>query len=714
MSRCPVTKLTTGPLAGADEPDLTAACDALSARWVLRLLNRPGSANRLIRHDRCDFVELARRLGFEPQGEDSEKNDAAWRPTMDQLRALHQQAERASAVLPEPIASNVKHLGDLIGLNETERAIVAFTAILNADAWLGEFMDALGPVSVAQLHQALVVLLDTDVNRIYEAFMPAGPLRDSGLVSLRVFDGFGLRDKLSLMIGLADFLFVPQQDPSAVLAAFFELSAQAQLTLADFPHVDRDLEVILPYLKSVLARREPGVNILIHGQSGVGKTELTRTLAAELGASLYEISNADDDSSPKNGLRRLEACQLSQKVLTRHGRCMVLFDEIEDVFPSPFTFFTEGNTQTGRKAWINRLLERNPVPAFWLSNRISHIDTAFLRRFTYVLKLRLPPRARRAEFIRECMGKLPVSAPTVERLADCEHLTPAVTAQAAGVARALAGCEAKTVERAFARTIENALTAMSVSSTGTADSSPMSYDLDLVNADHDLTEIIEGLRRTASGRLCLYGPPGTGKTCYARHIARSLDQPLHARSGSDILSAWVGGTEKNIRAMFRDASDEGAILLLDEADSFFQDRRCARRSWEITQVNELLVQMEQFQGVFIASTNLVETLDWAASRRFDAKVFFGYLTTAQARTMFDRTLERLASGRRVPAEVWHRLAKLDSLTPGDFAALYRKATLCLPSPTPRLVMDALEQEYAMKPDRQGRASDLLRSSLTLF
>lgn len=87
----------------------------------------------------------------------------------------------------------------------------------------------------------------------------------------------------------------------------------------------------------------------------------------------------------------------------------------------------------------------------------------------------------------------------------------------------------------------------------------------------------------------------------------------------------IGVAEKNMAKMFQDAANEGAVLLLDEADTFLQDRKGAQRSWEISAVNEMLTQMESFEGIFIASTNLMSSLDEAALRRFDLKMRFDYL-----------------------------------------------------------------------------------------
>ncbi len=81
------------------------------------------------------------------------------------------------------------------------------------------------------------------------------------------------------------------------------------------------------------------------------------------------------------------------------------------------------------------------------------------------------------------------------------------------------------------------------------------------------------------------------------------------------------------------------MLLLDEADSFLRSRKDAQQSWEITQVNELLTQMESFSGIFICSTNLVTTMDEASLRRFDYKIRFNYLKPEQSWALFNQLLQ---------------------------------------------------------------------------
>jgi SpoVK/Ycf46/Vps4 family AAA+-type ATPase len=210
----------------------------------------------------------------------------------------------------------------------------------------------------------------------------------------------------------------------------------------------------------------------------------------------------------------------------------------------------------------------------------------------------------------------------------------------------------------------------------------------------------EGLSRTKSGRLCLYGPPGTGKTAFGRWMADKLEIPLSVKKGSDLISKWVGGTEKNIAMAFQEAEQDGALLLIDEVDGFLQDRRKAQHSWEVTGVNEMLTQMESFPGIFIASTNLMDGIDQAALRRFDLKLKFGYLLPEQAWKLFKRQCAALA----MPAPTSNfksRLGRLSLLTPGDFAAVARQNRFC-PIETSYAFLSALEQECMVKENGQQK------------
>lgn len=223
---------------------------------------------------------------------------------------------------------------------------------------------------------------------------------------------------------------------------------------------------------------------------------------------------------------------------------------------------------------------------------------------------------------------------------------------------------------------------------------PRFFDPAMVNASTDLVALAKGLEVNKAGLICLYGPSGTGKTAFARWLADELKVPLLEKRISDLITPFIGDTEKNIAQAFREAECDNALLLIDEVDSFLQDRRGAQRTWEVTAVNEMLVQMETYSGLFIASTNFMENLDQAVLRRFDLKVKFDFLKPNQAWSMFLHQTDSL--GIPCPLEdMQSELRRLTVLTPGDFALVARRHRF-IPITDAQKFIGVLAQECAYK------------------
>jgi SpoVK/Ycf46/Vps4 family AAA+-type ATPase len=227
------------------------------------------------------------------------------------------------------------------------------------------------------------------------------------------------------------------------------------------------------------------------------------------------------------------------------------------------------------------------------------------------------------------------------------------------------------------------------------------YRADCVNTDGDLTEVAAALTASPSARLCLYGPPGTGKTQWARELAERLARPLLVRRASDLLDKYVGGTEARIRAAFEQAQAEGAILLIDEADSFLQARDGSRAHWETSMVNEMLTAMEAFDGIFVASTNLQDRLDAASARRFDFKVKFSPLDAAQARQLFADLLNLVGLPPNADTPTALSFDALAGTTPGDFANVARQVRLAPSKRNPHSLFQLLVKELQFREAPQG-------------
>jgi len=193
--------------------------------------------------------------------------------------------------------------------------------------------------------------------------------------------------------------------------------------------------------------------------------------------------------------------------------------------------------------------------------------------------------------------------------------------------------------------------------------------------------------------LLMFGPPGTGKTEFVKYLGKELDRKVLVMKGSDILSKWVGESEQNIARAFRRAEQEHAILFFDEIDGLVQAREQASHSWEIAQVNELLQQMENFDGVMIAATNFCKNLDPAIIRRFTFKLEFDYLDDTGKKLFF----ERMFKTELTDAE-FGDLKAIRNLAPGDFRTVRQESFYLDEGQTNADLIAALREECLIKKD----------------
>lgn len=121
------------------------------------------------------------------------------------------------------------------------------------------------------------------------------------------------------------------------------------------------------------------------------------------------------------------------------------------------------------------------------------------------------------------------------------------------------------------------------------------------------------------------GEPGTGKTMAASVVASELGLELIRIDLSQVVSKWVGETEKNLGKIFDEAQDAAAMLLFDEADALFGKRtevKSAQDRYANLEVNYILQRMESFDGVSVLTTNFESSIDQALQRRLNFRVRF--------------------------------------------------------------------------------------------
>ena len=141
----------------------------------------------------------------------------------------------------------------------------------------------------------------------------------------------------------------------------------------------------------------------------------------------------------------------------------------------------------------------------------------------------------------------------------------------------------------------------------------------------DFCSLSKNISKNENLSILLYGAPGTGKTEFAKQVAKNVNGTLYQLNFPHIQSKWIGETEKNIRRVFnlyREAwqkSKEPIILLINEADGLMNKRvsiNTSNDSFANQAQTELLEQLEKFDGILIATTNLLGNIDAAFHRRF--------------------------------------------------------------------------------------------------
>ena len=519
-------------------------------------------------------------------------------------------------------------------------------------------------------NEILAAMAGVSEEEVLSLLSSRGNLLRYGFLETRRFSG-----EYDVTGPMREFLECKYDSEEAMREALLGRPLQSEWRVRDFDYVaGTDFAVRL--MKRV--GRKKGINLLLYGEPGTGKTSFAQMLAARAKRNLYPVGeNAEDDRA-----RNYRLQQLHQKLdlLEKDPRACLLFDEAEDLFSSQMT--------RCNKVEINRLLEQNTCPVIWTTNNITQMDPAFIRRFTLALYFERPPVSVRRKIWDKYLKAyhLPHSSRQTMALAKEFSVPPSLIAGAARATGMVKG-DLDTVRRHI-HMMAQALQGGQKMDIAQIKREP--FNPTLIHTDLDLTRLtrqLEGLDRRDFS-LCLYGASGTGKSAYARYLADQLEMEVVQQRASDLISPFVGATEQNIARAFAQAKAQQALLLFDEADSFLQDRAQARYSWERTAVNEMLTCMETHPYPFICTTNLMETLDPACLRRFSFKVKYGFLTIPQVQAAFEYFF-----GLNIPRAQAEGFA---CVTPGDFAVVKNKAQILGVTKDPAELLRLLDAEQTVK------------------
>ncbi len=421
------------------------------------------------------------------------------------------------------IEQNIDTLTQLLSLNTTEQTLFRLSVQLRLDEPLKKLSEALPKSNLVGVSELLSNLFGLPKSDIISALKDKGKLLGYGLLE-RNYNPDRFHDYLDWgkMLDFDEFISEPLNE-QVLLKVCTKLAIEPSLSLDDFAHLNEMKTMMLDYLQSSFATHRKGANILIYGAPGTGKTELATLLGKVLSVSVNNITYMDEDGDVISAEDRLNKCRFAQKVLEGQSS-LLIFDEIEDVFRAGFF---ECSIAQKNKAWMNQLLENNNVPMIWLSNSVSGIDPAFLRRFDLILEMPpdLPLKNKSALITQLTEGKL--SPAYVQHFAKVRSLTPAILSRTIRVAKELNTSNfAETLLMMFNQTLKS----QNKPKIELLVLSKADYNLDYVACNDNIHRISEGLKRSKKGRICCYGPPRNWKNCLGSMACRTVGDAVVAKT----------------------------------------------------------------------------------------------------------------------------------------------------------------------------------------
>ena len=563
---------------------------------------------------------------------------------------ISQRLVRYASLAKSPYEQKADVIGQLLGLSEEEKEILCALWLFKTESEFERFSSAIEDTR-EDVFDVLPYFLGMSEYKFSKYTDGSSPLCKFGLIDHK----FGDTDLTDVADKLASSRIRTISDIKECLIG---KTLKANLEWHDFGYIE-EKGFCAKLLKRALSSHAKGVNILLYGTHGTGKTEFAKTLVQHVNAEFYGLGeNFDNDDSRK------EKLDLAHRLLEKDKNTCLLIDEADDFLEGSSCFHYRSRNDNN-KLYVNRALENNRIPAIWIVNDIEELDKAFLRRFTFAINFSKPTLKTRTQMWQKALKQnhLPDDEKTAENFAIQYRLSPSFIATAVKSAKLARGGleEVKQSLNALEKAYSNGRSHCPILKKET------DFNVELLNTDTDLKKLAEQICRLPQRNfsLCLYGASGTGKSAYAEYLAGKIGIPFIKKRCSDLLSMWVGGTEKNIARAFEEGRDNQAMLVFDEADSFLQDRTGANRSWEVTQVNEMLTQMETYPYPFVCTTNLMDRLDKASLRRFTFKVGYEYMTAEQSNLAF----EHFFGMKDID------LSHLNSLTPGDFVVVKQKAQI---------------------------------------
>ena len=667
--------------------------------------------------------------------EDREYSDAFWltldnKPGTDVFALnvllkglLRIREESENKQYDKTIPEKIETISNTFKLSGVEKEILTFECLFKLDDQThdlyGNVKDHLTMSSHDKYAEIVHLFLDIPKNDVIVASLQTSKLLKYGLLEY-TSDGMSITISPEILKYISGKENTPFKD-----MYFMEYTAE---TMPFDKHVvdKKDTDIVTAVISHKI--KDKGINILMYGLPGTGKTEFSRSLGKHTGKKIYEIKNMlhkeSSEEKENRSFFRYRALNTCQRMVEQE-ESIIIVDEADELLNTNTSYFSSNTLEKGQ---INTILDSTKNIIIWVTNRYDNIDESTMRRFDYSIEFgKLTFRQRKLVWHTnlEKYGISDIFTPEeIEKfIINYEINAGCINIVLQNISRFKnSGIEKGTMKSMLEKMIKaNLQVTGGITFIDTKKPNAPFYSLEGINIKANVPSTIKMLEKfntiwsdplesmpMKNMNILLYGPPGTGKTEFAKYVARMLNRCLIIKQASDLLSCWVGETEKTIKNSFQEAEKDKAILFIDEADSMLGSREGATHSWEITQVNEILTNMETFHGMLICSTNFKKVVDNAAMRRFNVKLEFDYLTPQGSLIFYDLFLLALTDAPLTDKDA-ERIKSIPETTPGDFKVVYQKFLLFDKSEiTHEKLIDNLNQELIARDLKFGKTMGFLK------
>jgi len=598
-------------------------------------------------------------------------------------------ADRAEDIF-ENSKSNFKNnldiLVDRVGFNEEEKEYLCFSYAYTLDADFRDFVNEFSAGHHANYRKVISVMTGIDEDKLAPLLEKKSRIFRSGLVvspsgeapegeseeSRKIRLSFRwpvLHDNLIDNIGSLN-----EDNIERVANLLTGEKTYTNLSWSkDFAHLGVDNGYIADFFETAVRHDVKGNNLLFIGGEGLGKKEAAIALAKERNVELFLVGEDADAELSRN--ERIDRLQMAFDMLKGRKDCAILVNNAEDIL-SLYNVSDEGLVAYGRN-YLTKALEMNDVPVIFTVSSTDGINKNILAKFRGI-NFKIPKAQDREKILKSICKQqdFKLTPSSIKYLSHHFAVASGVLSEAVSSAKLIeqnyedgmpASKRSKIVEEGI-KLIANSVFGNS-KAVEVEDSLSDKYDVALVNAKHNgqpIAELIEEIRESGikDFRMLMYGKPGTSKSQTAKYIAYKIGVEYKLVGASDILDMYIGNTEKNIARVFKEIGLAGDMgLIIDEIDSLLQDRSKAEKSYEKSQVTELLRALDKADFPILFTTNTKSDLDIASIRRIDFKIECNYLTKDQRKLAFRKFFKRQAP---------EALDVLDDLGLGEFATVQRQ------------------------------------------